>query len=352
MPCAWRPGTPASWSSVSAWSPTRSSPMRGIARELTIGFALGYDPMEFADTLRRIAEGELDVAPLITGSVGVDGVAGRLRGPRRPRRPRQDPRRTLTHTLAGARVSRLASGQQCPVVASHVGTDLDVGEAGVAGQRDGVGPLAGADLDDERTLRGQPCAAPRPRSAPSPRARSAPTPMRRPAPSRPRRRQRIGRRDVGRVGHHEIDGAAERRAAARRYQSPSASRTRVAARAPRPARLARATASASADASVAQTLDVRPLGGERQGDRSRAGAQIDQPTRATERRSSAARAWSTTFGLGAGDQHPPVDHQVEACGTPSGRARTAGARRRAAGPACASKWADRDCRGARRRGGR
>ncbi|MEJ7583874.1 MAG: zinc-binding dehydrogenase [Acidimicrobiales bacterium] len=51
-------------------------PMRGITRELTIGFALGYDPMEFADTLRRIAEGELDVAPLITGSVPVDGVAG------------------------------------------------------------------------------------------------------------------------------------------------------------------------------------------------------------------------------------------------------------------------------------
>ena len=51
-------------------------PMRGITRELTIGFSLGYDPMEFADTLRRIAEGELDVGPLITGSVPVDGVAG------------------------------------------------------------------------------------------------------------------------------------------------------------------------------------------------------------------------------------------------------------------------------------
>jgi threonine dehydrogenase-like Zn-dependent dehydrogenase len=49
-------------------------PMLGIGRELTIQFALGYDPMEFAATLASIAEGRLDVAPLITGSVGIDGV--------------------------------------------------------------------------------------------------------------------------------------------------------------------------------------------------------------------------------------------------------------------------------------
>jgi threonine dehydrogenase-like Zn-dependent dehydrogenase len=30
--------------------------------------------MEFATTLRRIAEGELDVAPMITGEVALDGV--------------------------------------------------------------------------------------------------------------------------------------------------------------------------------------------------------------------------------------------------------------------------------------
>jgi threonine dehydrogenase-like Zn-dependent dehydrogenase len=30
--------------------------------------------MEFADTLRRIAEGEFDVTPMVTGVVGVDGV--------------------------------------------------------------------------------------------------------------------------------------------------------------------------------------------------------------------------------------------------------------------------------------
>jgi threonine dehydrogenase-like Zn-dependent dehydrogenase len=30
--------------------------------------------MEFAETLRRIAEGEVDVAPIITGSVGIDAI--------------------------------------------------------------------------------------------------------------------------------------------------------------------------------------------------------------------------------------------------------------------------------------
>ena len=37
---------------------------------------LGYDPMEFAESLRAIAEGEIDVGPLITGEVGLDGVGG------------------------------------------------------------------------------------------------------------------------------------------------------------------------------------------------------------------------------------------------------------------------------------
>jgi threonine dehydrogenase-like Zn-dependent dehydrogenase len=55
--------------------PDTLRPMLGISKELDVGFALGYTPAEFADTLRAIAEGELDVAPLITGVVGLDGVA-------------------------------------------------------------------------------------------------------------------------------------------------------------------------------------------------------------------------------------------------------------------------------------
>ncbi|HZJ27751.1 MAG TPA: zinc-binding dehydrogenase [Acidimicrobiia bacterium] len=49
-------------------------PMVGVMKELSIQFAFGYDPMEFAATLAAIAEGRLDVTPLITGTVGVEGV--------------------------------------------------------------------------------------------------------------------------------------------------------------------------------------------------------------------------------------------------------------------------------------
>jgi threonine dehydrogenase-like Zn-dependent dehydrogenase len=54
--------------------PDSMSPMIGIAKELDVGFALGYSYEEFAGTLRSIAEGELDVSPMITGRVGVEGV--------------------------------------------------------------------------------------------------------------------------------------------------------------------------------------------------------------------------------------------------------------------------------------
>lgn len=49
-------------------------PLIGIGKELTIGFALGYDPFEFVSTLRAIAEGEIDVTPMITGHIGIAGV--------------------------------------------------------------------------------------------------------------------------------------------------------------------------------------------------------------------------------------------------------------------------------------
>ncbi|MGE0484023.1 MAG: zinc-binding dehydrogenase [Gammaproteobacteria bacterium] len=51
-------------------------PMFGINKELNLQFVLGYSGEEFADTLRCIAEGRLDVAPLLTGTVGIEGVAG------------------------------------------------------------------------------------------------------------------------------------------------------------------------------------------------------------------------------------------------------------------------------------
>lgn len=56
--------------------PDRINPFFGISKELNIQFCLGYDPMEFGEALRAIAEGDLDVGPLITGEVGLEGVAG------------------------------------------------------------------------------------------------------------------------------------------------------------------------------------------------------------------------------------------------------------------------------------
>jgi 2-desacetyl-2-hydroxyethyl bacteriochlorophyllide A dehydrogenase len=50
-------------------------PMLGINKELSVQFVLGYTPEEFARTLRALAEGAIDVAPMITGRCGVDGVA-------------------------------------------------------------------------------------------------------------------------------------------------------------------------------------------------------------------------------------------------------------------------------------
>ena len=43
-------------------------------KEISMQFALGYDPTEFASSLHAIAEGLIDVTPMITGEVGLDGV--------------------------------------------------------------------------------------------------------------------------------------------------------------------------------------------------------------------------------------------------------------------------------------
>lgn len=49
-------------------------PLFGVAKEINVQFVNAYDAEEFADSLRAIAEGEVDVAPLITAEVGLDGV--------------------------------------------------------------------------------------------------------------------------------------------------------------------------------------------------------------------------------------------------------------------------------------
>ncbi|HET6664362.1 MAG TPA: zinc-binding dehydrogenase [Acidimicrobiales bacterium] len=59
--------------------PDTVTPFFGVSKELSVQFVLAYDPMEFDASLRSIAEGEIDVAPLITGEVGLDGVPGAFR---------------------------------------------------------------------------------------------------------------------------------------------------------------------------------------------------------------------------------------------------------------------------------
>lgn len=49
-------------------------PVLAQAKQLTVVFSFAYDPFEFGDTLRAIAEGEIDVSPMITGVCGIDGV--------------------------------------------------------------------------------------------------------------------------------------------------------------------------------------------------------------------------------------------------------------------------------------
>jgi threonine dehydrogenase-like Zn-dependent dehydrogenase len=49
-------------------------PLVGIGKELNIQFALAYDPLEFDGALRAIADGAVDLEPLLTGVVGIDDV--------------------------------------------------------------------------------------------------------------------------------------------------------------------------------------------------------------------------------------------------------------------------------------
>ncbi|MDT5258989.1 MAG: hypothetical protein QOD10_4069 [Mycobacterium sp.] len=49
-------------------------PAMAINKEIDLRFVLGYTPLEFRDTLHMLADGKVDVTPLITGTVGLPGV--------------------------------------------------------------------------------------------------------------------------------------------------------------------------------------------------------------------------------------------------------------------------------------
>jgi len=55
--------------------PDTIQPVFGILKELTVQFVVAYDGDEFAAALRTLAEGEIDVSPMITGHVGLEDLA-------------------------------------------------------------------------------------------------------------------------------------------------------------------------------------------------------------------------------------------------------------------------------------
>jgi threonine dehydrogenase-like Zn-dependent dehydrogenase len=68
-----RPGTRLVVAGV-CMQPDTVHPFFAIAKEINVQFVLAYTPEEFSDSLRALAEGDIDVSPLITGEVGLDAV--------------------------------------------------------------------------------------------------------------------------------------------------------------------------------------------------------------------------------------------------------------------------------------
>ncbi len=71
-------------------------PVQAIRRELGLQFVLGYSPAEFAESLHHLVDSDLPLESLLTGSVGLDGVAGAfesLSSPERHCKIIVDPRR-------------------------------------------------------------------------------------------------------------------------------------------------------------------------------------------------------------------------------------------------------------------
>ncbi|HET6165335.1 MAG TPA: zinc-binding dehydrogenase [Marmoricola sp.] len=56
--------------------PDRFRPAMAINKEIDLRFVLGYTPLEFRDALHLLADGKVDGASMITGTVGLEGVAG------------------------------------------------------------------------------------------------------------------------------------------------------------------------------------------------------------------------------------------------------------------------------------
>jgi threonine dehydrogenase-like Zn-dependent dehydrogenase len=69
-------------------APDRLWPAMAINKEIDLRFVVGYTPLEFRDTLAMLAEGKVDAARIVTGTVGLAGIEGAFEalGDRRRRR--------------------------------------------------------------------------------------------------------------------------------------------------------------------------------------------------------------------------------------------------------------------------
>ncbi|BBY67800.1 dehydrogenase [Mycolicibacterium helvum] len=74
-------------------------PAMALGKEIDMRFVFAYTPLEFRDTLYMLADGALDASALVTGKVGLDGVAAAfeaLGDPERHAKILVDPRSTTT----------------------------------------------------------------------------------------------------------------------------------------------------------------------------------------------------------------------------------------------------------------
>jgi len=74
-------------------------PAIAINKEIDLRFVLGYTPAEFREALHLMADGKVDPTPLMTGSVGLEGVSTAfeaLAGPERHAKILIDPRSDVT----------------------------------------------------------------------------------------------------------------------------------------------------------------------------------------------------------------------------------------------------------------
>lgn len=82
--------------------PDTVRPVMAINKEVDLRFVVGYSPLEFRDTLHLLAEGKVDPSPMVTATVGLDGVATAFEVLGRPQKHAKiliDPRNSVTASL-------------------------------------------------------------------------------------------------------------------------------------------------------------------------------------------------------------------------------------------------------------